>query len=141
MVDFFVLYRSLVSRVPTSTQAAHGGWDSKLKRWAQFSTNSNQLSIPLQKDDQPVHLSSSPLKDYKTTKTFGDENAGQPANVSNRPIIIGTILLSVLAYVMFFVEGESLDLFSTETLNELQEKINSKLDLQNANEESIDTKS
>jgi len=77
----------------------------------------------------PIKLSSSPIKNYKTTKTFKDDNNETRKYVLKPPIIVGSIFLLGLVVVMVFGSEEPLDLFSTETLGKFEERINSTVQL------------
>ena len=77
----------------------------------------------------PIKLSSSPIKNYKTTKTFKDDIDKTGKYVPKPPIIIGSIFLLGLVLVMVFGSEEPLDLFSTETLGKFEERTNSTVQL------------
>ena len=127
----FLPCRSFLSRQSTCTVNRSRRFDAKCLQ-QQFSSNANQNVIHLQRNDEPIKLSTSPIKNYKTTKTFRDVNIGTKTSGSMRPIFIGLTFLLALTYVMFFVQGEPLDLFSTEVLSQFEEKINAKLQLNDA---------
>jgi len=94
-----------------------------------FSLSSDKQLLLYQKDDMPIKLSSSPIKNYKTTKTFKDDNNETRKYGLKPPIIVGSIFLLGLVVVMVFGSEEPLDLFSTETLGKFEERINSTVQL------------
>ena len=98
----------------------------------QFSSSSNQQLFLLQKSSKPIKLSTSPINNYKSTKTFNDDISSK-APASKWPLIVGSALLSVLILVMLFSKGEPLDIFSTEVLGQFEEKITSTLQLDKNN--------
>eukprot|EP00112_Aurelia_sp_Birch-Aquarium-sp1_P021333 Seg5714.3 transcript_id=Seg5714.3/GoldUCD/mRNA.D3Y31 product="hypothetical protein" protein_id=Seg5714.3/GoldUCD/D3Y31 len=100
-----------------------------------FSTNSKYSKSKKESTGSPIQLSSSPVKDYKTARTFGDTKL--QGKFSMTPIYIGFVLTGILTYVVFFVEGEPLDIFSTEVLEKLEKQV-----AQNVNvEKPLDTNS
>ena len=82
--------------------------------------------------DTPIKLSSSPISDYKTSKTFGDQEI-KKGDVSKR-LIFGCGFLTVLIYVMVCFNDEPMDLFSTEILDQLEEKLATKIPNENSNQ-------
>ena len=46
------------------------------------------------------------------------------------PIYIGLVLTGVLTYVVFFVKGEPLDIFSTEILEKLEDQVAQKMNIE-----------
>ena len=54
------------------------------------------------------------------------------------PIYIGFVLTGVLTYVVFFVEGEPLDIFSTEILEKLEDQVAQKMNIEKPQDNDLD---
>ena len=112
----------------------------RYRQCQKFSLSSNQNLTVLGSNKKPIKLSASPINSYRSSKTFKDDSSSANSSTQTWPIIIGSVFLLCLALAIIFGKEEPLDIFSTEVLQEFEEKINSTFQLEKQSRNRNDAK-